>query len=161
MRTPIKRRWRISRSCATHTWDYGSEFESLLGQAYTDSVKTAEAPRYLRECLLVNPYIQEVKDIDVSFESARLDVRGTAVTIYGERLQVRLHRDLLHRLRHRLHRLRVGVPEFVQRLRVRVPQLLLGVRVGMPQRLLYLQRGLLGRMQRLRVQLYGQLRRVR
>lgn len=80
--------WRALRTARyryeIYTWDYGSEFESLLGQAYTDSVKTAEAPRYLRECLLVNPYIQEVKDIDVSFASARLDVRGTAVTIYGE-----------------------------------------------------------------------------
>ena len=67
-----------------YTWAYGSEFESLLGQAYSDSVKTAEAPRYLRECLLVNPYITQVKDISVSFEAAKLTVRGTAVTIYGE-----------------------------------------------------------------------------
>ena len=67
-----------------YTWAYGSEFESLLGQAYSDSVKTAEAPRYLRECLLVNPYITDVKDISVTFEAARLTVRGTAVTIYGE-----------------------------------------------------------------------------
>lgn len=67
-----------------YTWAYGSEFESLVGQAYSDSVKTAEAPRYLRECLLVNPYITAVKDIAVSFEAAKLTVRGTAVTIYGE-----------------------------------------------------------------------------
>lgn len=67
-----------------YTWAYGSEFESLLGQAYSDSVKTAEVPRYLRECLLVNPYITDVKDISVTFEMARLTVKGTAVTIYGE-----------------------------------------------------------------------------
>lgn len=67
-----------------YTWAYGSEFESLLGQAYSDSVKTAEAPRYLRECLLVNPYITAVEDISVTFETARLTVKGTAATIYGE-----------------------------------------------------------------------------
>lgn len=67
-----------------YTWAYGSEFETLLGQAYSDSVKTAEAPRYLRECLLVNPYITQVKNIAVSFEAAKLAVEGTAVTIYGE-----------------------------------------------------------------------------
>lgn len=67
-----------------YSWNYGSEFETLLGQAYSDSVKTAEAPRYLRECLLVNPYITEVKDISVSFDTAKLTVQGTAVTIYGE-----------------------------------------------------------------------------
>ena len=67
-----------------YTWAFGSEFESLLGQAYSDSVKTAEAPRYLRECLMVNPYITAVKDVSVSFETAKLTVRGTAVTVYGE-----------------------------------------------------------------------------
>lgn len=67
-----------------YTWAYGSEFESLLGQAYSDSVKTAEAPRCLRECLIINPYIKEVKDITVTFEAAKLTVKGTAVTIYGE-----------------------------------------------------------------------------
>ncbi len=80
--------WRALRTprfkYEIYTWAYGSEFESLLGQAYSDSVKTAEAPRYLRECLLVNPYITAVKEISVTFEAARLTVKGTAVTIYGE-----------------------------------------------------------------------------
>lgn len=80
--------WRAIRTprfrYEIYTWAYGSEFESLVGQAYSDAVKTAEAPRYLRECLLVNPYITAVKNITVSFESAKLTVAGTAVTIYGE-----------------------------------------------------------------------------
>lgn len=80
--------WRALRTprfkYEIYTWAYGSEFESLLGQAYSDSVKTAEAPRYLRECLLVNPYITAVKDISVAFKDARLTVKGTAVTVYGE-----------------------------------------------------------------------------
>lgn len=80
--------WRALRTprfrYEIYTWAYGSEFESLLGQAYSDSVKTAEAPRYLRECLIINPYIKAVKDITVTFEAARLTVTGTAVTIYGE-----------------------------------------------------------------------------
>ena len=79
--------WRAIRTprfrYEIYTWAYGSEFESLLGQAYTDAVKTAEAPRYLRECLLVNPYITEVRDVSVSFEAGRLTVEGTAATIYG------------------------------------------------------------------------------
>lgn len=80
--------WRALRTprfkYEIYTWAYGSEFESLLGQAYSDSIKTAEAPRYLRECLLVNPYITAVKDISVTFKDARLTVKGTAVTVYGE-----------------------------------------------------------------------------
>lgn len=80
--------WRALRTprfkYEIYTWAYGSEFESLLGQAYSDAVKTAEAPRYLRECLLVNPYLTAVKDVSVSFEEGRLSVACTAVTIYGE-----------------------------------------------------------------------------
>lgn len=67
-----------------YSWAYGSEFESLLGQAYTEKLKTAEAPRFLRECLLINPYITAVKNIAVSFAGARLTVEGTVETIYGE-----------------------------------------------------------------------------
>jgi hypothetical protein len=67
-----------------YSWDYGSEFESLIGQAYTDTLKEAEAPRYLRECLLINPYIKAVKNITVTFQDSRLIVEGTAETIYGE-----------------------------------------------------------------------------
>lgn len=80
--------WRALRTprfrYEIYSWAYGSEFESLLGQAYTDAVKTAEAPRYLRECLLINPYIRDVRDIFVSFAGAKLTVKGTAVTVYGE-----------------------------------------------------------------------------
>ena len=80
--------WRALRTprfrYEIYTWAYGSEFESLLGQACSDAVKTAEAPRYLRECLLVNPYITAVKDIAVSFEAGQLNVTGTAETVYGE-----------------------------------------------------------------------------
>ena len=67
-----------------YSWDYGSEFESLIGQAYTPTVKEAEAPRYLRECLEINPYITAVKGIEVSFSAGRLTVKGTVETIYGE-----------------------------------------------------------------------------
>ena len=67
-----------------YSWAYGSEFHSLVGQAYTPNLKTAEAPRYLRECLLVNPYITAVNNITVDFAGARLTVSGAAATVYGE-----------------------------------------------------------------------------
>lgn len=64
--------------------DYGSEFESLIGQAYTPTLKEAEAPRYLRECLIINPYITDIKQIEVSFSDGTLTVSGAAETVYGE-----------------------------------------------------------------------------
>jgi hypothetical protein len=67
-----------------HTWDYGNEVESLIGQPYSQELKESEAARYVKECLEINPYITDVKDISVAFSSDRLTVRCTLVTIYGE-----------------------------------------------------------------------------
>lgn len=67
-----------------YTWDYGNETESLIGQTISEELKQSEAARYVRECLLVNPYITEVGDIVVSFTSGILSISGTIETIYGE-----------------------------------------------------------------------------
>lgn len=67
-----------------YTWAFGCEFENLIGQAYTDELKEAEAARYFRECLMINPYVMAVKNIDVSFADGRLTVSGSVETIYGE-----------------------------------------------------------------------------
>ena len=67
-----------------YTGDYGSETEELIGQAYTADVKRAEAARYVREALMVSPYVTAVRDIDTDFDGDRLTVRCTVETIYGE-----------------------------------------------------------------------------
>lgn len=67
-----------------HSFDYGSEHESLIGQPYSRELKVSEAARYTRECLTVNPYLTDVKNIAVGFSGDRLTVSGTLVTIYGE-----------------------------------------------------------------------------
>lgn len=67
-----------------YTGDYGSETEELIGQAYTADVKRAEAARYVREALMVSPYVTAVRDIGTDFNGDRLMVRCTVETIYGE-----------------------------------------------------------------------------
>ena len=67
-----------------YTWDYGNECEALIGQQYTDELKRAEAIRYVKECLLVNPYIEDVGDIEVEFADGLLSIRCRLTTIYGE-----------------------------------------------------------------------------
>ena len=66
------------------TWTYGNECEGLIGQAFTEELKQAEAARYVRECLLINPYITDVIDIEVSFSEEKLSVTCTVNTVYGE-----------------------------------------------------------------------------
>ena len=67
-----------------YSWDFGSEVESLIGQPYTDELKRAEAVRYVREALEINPYITEVTAASVDFDNGVLTIDVTADTVYGE-----------------------------------------------------------------------------
>ena len=67
-----------------YTWDYGSELEDLIGQAFTADVKRSEATRYVREALMVSPYVTSVSETDVSFDGDRIIIACTVGTIYGE-----------------------------------------------------------------------------
>lgn len=66
-----------------YTWDYGNEFEDLIGQGYSAEYITAEAQRMTEDCLLVNEEIQSISDFSVDMENDQLSVRFTANTIYG------------------------------------------------------------------------------
>lgn len=67
-----------------YTWDYGNDVESLIGQPFTDDLKQSEASRYIKECLLTNPYITDVTDVEVSFGDGILNIKCAISTVYGE-----------------------------------------------------------------------------
>lgn len=67
-----------------YSWEYGNETESLIGQNFSEELKRAEAARYVRECLLINPYVTDVPDVSVKFSDGLLAITGTLSTIYGE-----------------------------------------------------------------------------
>lgn len=67
-----------------YSWDYGSELESLLGQSYTPNLTKAESIRYIKEALLINPYIKNVSNVEVTFSNGTLFIDATLETIYGE-----------------------------------------------------------------------------
>ena len=67
-----------------YSWDYGSELMDLVGKAYTSSLTKEEAKRYIKEALLINPYILEVNVVDTSFNNGILSADIKIVTIYGE-----------------------------------------------------------------------------
>lgn len=66
-----------------YTWDYGSEFEDLIGQGYTKEYIEAEAQRMTEDCLLINENIQSISDFSVSIENEKVTISFTANTIYG------------------------------------------------------------------------------
>ena len=65
-----------------YTWDYGSELLSLIGKAYTKGLTQAEASRYIKEALLINPYILDVNVISTSFDGDVLSANVRVKTIY-------------------------------------------------------------------------------
>ena len=69
---------------SVYSWDYGSELMDLVGKAYTQSLTKEEAKRYIKEALLINPYILEVTIVDTSFNNGLLSADIKITTIYGE-----------------------------------------------------------------------------
>ena len=67
-----------------YSWNYGSELMDLIGKTYTPSLTKEEAKRYIKEALLINPYILEVDVIDTDFEDSMLSANIKITTIYGE-----------------------------------------------------------------------------
>ena len=67
-----------------YSWDYGCEISSLIGQKYTKELTKSEAERYIKEAILINPYITDVKIIDINFSEDILSVSIQVDTIYGE-----------------------------------------------------------------------------
>ena len=71
-------------SYSIYSWDYGSELFDLIGKAYTPSLTKEEAKRYIKEALLINPYILEVDVLDTTFKNDLLSADIKITTIYGE-----------------------------------------------------------------------------
>ena len=71
-------------SYSIYSWDYGSELLDLIGKAYTPSLTKEEAKRYIKEALLINPYILEVDVLDTTFKNDLLSADIKITTIYGE-----------------------------------------------------------------------------
>lgn len=67
-----------------YTWDYGNDFEELIGQGYTEEYILAETQRMTEDCLLVNKYIQGITEFCVDMTGSTLIISFVADTIYGK-----------------------------------------------------------------------------
>ena len=66
-----------------YSWDYGCEINSLLGKGFTNAFISAEVKRYIKDALLINPYILSIDSIDVAFEKDILIIETHITTVYG------------------------------------------------------------------------------
>lgn len=67
-----------------YSWDYGCEIEDMIGQSLTKEYLDTEIPRVIEECLLINPHIKSVNNIDLSLSDDKLSGSLTINTDYGE-----------------------------------------------------------------------------
>lgn len=67
-----------------YTNGYGLGIKALTGKAYTEDVRQSEAIRYVREALLVCPYVTAVEAVDIGMEGSLLTISCRVQTVYGE-----------------------------------------------------------------------------
>ena len=68
-----------------HSDEYGSELETNIGTIYQKSVKDALMINQIRDTLLVNPYILECYNFDISNENEYVpQITFNVKTVYGE-----------------------------------------------------------------------------
>lgn len=64
--------------------NFGNELETLINQSLSSAALSSEIERYLKESLLVNPYITGISNVTLSVDGSKTSVDFTAATIYGE-----------------------------------------------------------------------------
>jgi len=67
-----------------YSWDFGNELKGLIGTQYSPELVKSKAVRQLRECLLVNPYINNITNIRIDLSDDELQLEFKVNTIYGE-----------------------------------------------------------------------------
>ncbi len=67
-----------------YTNGFGLGIKELTGRAYTEDVRQSEAVRYVREALLVCPYVTAVDAVDIGLEGSLLSISCRVQTVYGE-----------------------------------------------------------------------------
>lgn len=67
-----------------YSLEYGTELSELVGQKYTKGLTESEASRFIKEALLINPYILEVNVKSANFNRDVLSANVKVSTIYGE-----------------------------------------------------------------------------
>ncbi|MBO0537905.1 DUF2634 domain-containing protein [Clostridium botulinum] len=63
--------------------NYGHDFETIIGKGYNKNLINSELERLIEECLLANPYITEILEINTDFKGSKLYIYVTVKTVYG------------------------------------------------------------------------------
>lgn len=67
-----------------YSWNYGTEFETLISLGLSSEAMKEELKRQAEEVLKSNPYITGVKNIDFEVDESYIKFSFSLITIYGE-----------------------------------------------------------------------------
>lgn len=67
-----------------YSTDYGSELSELIGTVLKQDERESETRRLITECLMCNPYIESIDEMDFFIENDKMRVNVKLGTIYGE-----------------------------------------------------------------------------
>ncbi|EJO5347133.1 DUF2634 domain-containing protein [Clostridium botulinum] len=67
-----------------YSWDYGQELDELIGKGLSNEALKLEVKRYIKESLLINPYLKEIYNLNITLEEAKLEIDFIVDTVYGE-----------------------------------------------------------------------------
>ena len=66
-----------------YSWYYGTELTDLVGQKFSKGLTESEAFRYIKEALMINPYINDVDNLGVTFDGDTVTIKIAVDSVYG------------------------------------------------------------------------------
>lgn len=67
-----------------YSWNYGTELEQYISQTLTQEFLETDCRASVEEALLVNPFINVIRDFEVAIEENKLTINFIADTVFGE-----------------------------------------------------------------------------
>lgn len=67
-----------------YSWNYGQEYEDLIGKGYSRDYILSELERMTEECLTVNSYITGIRDFLAEFKGEKVNIMFTILTDFGD-----------------------------------------------------------------------------
>lgn len=67
-----------------YSWQYGIEVKKFIGKVMQTGDRIAELKRVIIDCLMINPYIRSIDNVEISIDGSRTVCTIFMTTVYGE-----------------------------------------------------------------------------
>lgn len=67
-----------------YSWDYGQEYEDMIGKGYSKDYTEMELRRMTEECLTINPHITGIDNFSAEKDGSRMTLRFKLITDLGD-----------------------------------------------------------------------------